>query len=262
MNARFQSLLDRFSDHPHLDALRKLTAAADRFAAETAGVKSNADLSATGQKKAITGHLRAALRDVRDAAAPLDEMRRDLDAKRSALALPKFDKSDLSGALLRQELRSILRGMSRPEQAGLLIGDKADAAFVDAALEQPALVSGLDSALFEQVRSARLATLRGAEIDAIELLDGDVVAFESTIETVKNDIRAVSGLGAREFDALARKVEEKRSAPWLLRQIHNGEETIVVVKPGEAHYPVATPDEIRDGKFYKDVTEYRADRAA
>jgi hypothetical protein len=48
------------------------------------------------------------------------------------------------------ELRAALRGMSLTERAAVLLGERVVAEFVDAALEAPALLSGVDSQMYEK----------------------------------------------------------------------------------------------------------------
>jgi hypothetical protein len=69
------------------------------------------NLSAEGKQNALQAKLRAAIRDLRDARAPIQAMQSKLTEKRKAVAMPKFDPADVVGFLRRQELRATLRTM-------------------------------------------------------------------------------------------------------------------------------------------------------
>jgi hypothetical protein len=66
----------------------------------------NKDLSPLGRDNMRRAKLRAAIRDLRDIRAPIDEMQSKLDAKRAAVAMPPFKQDDIVGFLRRQELRA------------------------------------------------------------------------------------------------------------------------------------------------------------
>jgi hypothetical protein len=164
--------------------------------------------------------------------------------------------------MLRSELRSALRAMSLGEKAAVLLGEQADAAFVDATLEAPGLLSGVDPQMFEQVREQRLETMFSAESFEAEALSDQIAEAQAGLEIARGDVSRAANMPQWEFEQLATEIAEKRYAPWLKRDVSNGTEQIVVVRPGQTHYPVATPDDLRDGKYYNSLSEYQADRAA
>ena len=49
---------------------------------------------------------------------------------------------------------------------------------------------------------------------------------------------------------------EKQGAPWLKRD----GDRVLVVRPGESAYPLATAEEVATGKFYATADEYWDDR--
>ncbi len=72
-----------------------------------------------------------------------------------------------------------------------------------------------------------------------------------------------SGLQTHQFEQFVKPIETKVNAPWLRQEKnHAGEERIIVVDLERHTGRPATPDEIRDGKFYKDHAEFLQDRAA
>jgi hypothetical protein len=78
------------------------------------------------------------------------------------------------------------------------------------------------------------------------------------------------GFSDRAFDDFARPIETRRNAPWLQKTKNvDGVELVVRIISADPGYDgksaasrPATPDEIRDGKFYASLEEFRADRAA
>jgi hypothetical protein len=80
---------------------------------------------------------------------------------------------------------------------------------------------------------------------------------------LRGDIAADSGLENREFEAEVKHVESGINAPWLRKdKDFDGNERIIVIDVENHRGRVATPDEIRDGVFFKDLAEYQASRAA
>jgi hypothetical protein len=79
-------------------------------------------------------------------------MKQKLAALVASIEPVSFAGENLAGAVLRGELRAAIRGMSLTERAAVLLGERVVAEFVDAELEAPALLSGVDSQMYEQVR--------------------------------------------------------------------------------------------------------------
>jgi hypothetical protein len=185
-------------------------------------------------------------------------------AQLTALIKPvSFDKSDFAGAVLRSELRTALRAMTLTEKAAALLGEKAIPDFIDAALEGPALLSGIDPAMFETVREQRLESLYARESFEIEALSDQIAEAESGLQVAKDDIKRAAALPEHEFAKISTEVAEKRNAVWLKRfKRDDGSEYLVVVPLQGGGARPATSDDIRDGKEYASYGEYQADRAA
>src|ERR1700682_5812993 len=110
-NFRNSELLGKFARHPLKASLAKALDIAEAFQGDVEFLQLNTDLSAQGRQNALQSKLRAAVRDLRDARAPIKEMQAKRDAKRAAVSMPKFDPADVVGFLRRQELRATLRTM-------------------------------------------------------------------------------------------------------------------------------------------------------
>jgi hypothetical protein len=108
-NFRNADLLQKLARHPLKASLARALDTSELFAGDVEHIKLDRRLSAEGRDDARRSKLRAALRDNRDARAPLKEMQAKLEAKRKAVSMPKFDPADVLGFLRRQELRATLR---------------------------------------------------------------------------------------------------------------------------------------------------------
>ena len=258
MNQRNTMLIERYADHPLKNHLARALTAAERFVERATSINGNRNLSPEGKAAEVKAQVRATLRDIRDSAEPVASMRSKLNALQAGIRIPAFDKSDTSGALARQEIRAALRGMPMGERAAMLVGDDADPRFADAVLEQPATLSGTPAELFKQVHAQRLETLFKPQIAEGEEIDTHIVEAEAALLIARRDVYRSSEMNEVDFNKLADQIAKKRNAPWLKRIGEN----VVVIPPEGGPAPLATADDLRDGKFYQSFEEYRADRAA
>ena len=274
-NLRNAQLLKQMESHPLRSSLAKILDVAEAFQGDVEFVSGNRDLTQEGKQKAMQANLRKAVRDLRDAKVPLNELQTKLDAKRKAVAMPKFDPNDTIGFLRRQELRTALRSMENSGQRALLLEDPA---FADAMLEQPPALSGLqpqqigddkdqgnqDFLLVEAAKKRRLESLFAPQLAEISELEGTIAEASSIVNIARNDLQLHSGIEDRRvFEEFAKPIELKTGTHWLKRDKDvNGNEVIIVIDLENHRGRVATEREILDGKFYADIEAYRADRAA
>ena len=79
-------LLQQMESNPLRSSLAKALDIAEEFQGAIEFVSGNRDLSPEGRQKATQAHLRKAIRDLRDARGPLNDLQAKLDAKRKAAA--------------------------------------------------------------------------------------------------------------------------------------------------------------------------------
>jgi hypothetical protein len=264
MNIRNAKLLEeRYASHPMRDDLKSALEAAERFADKAASIRQDGNLSHEGRNNATKAALRSVLRDVRDSGAQVLEMKARLNAIQASIAMPKFDKTDVAGALARQEIRQALRGMSLGDRAGLLFGEGADPRWIDAVLEAPALLSGTPPELYEQAKGQRIEGLFAREIADGEDLNQQIEEAEAALQIARQDVARAANLPEHEVNKLVDEVNSKRDAPWLRREKDlSGNEVIIVVPiKGGAARP-ATEQEQRDGRYFDSLQEFNAARAA
>jgi hypothetical protein len=158
--------------------------------------------------------------------------------------------------------------MTPNQRAGKLVGPDRSVEFIDALLEQPGWISGIDTyepgevAIFEEAKQSRLRDLHGRLLDQIAERDAVESEAKMILDVARADLKLHSGMEDSAFADFAKPIENRDSAPWLKRFIEDGVEVIRVIDLKTHGARIATPDEIRDGKFYKDHAEYLADRAA
>jgi hypothetical protein len=236
----------------------------------------NKDLSDQGRANALQAKLRAAIRDLRDARGPVNDLQAKLDAKRKAVAIPKFDPADVVGFLRRQELRFVLRSMNADQRAMHL----NDPAFADAMLETAPLASGLflaedfegtispeiqrDRDIVAAAKEKRLAGMFGRELAEIAEIEKVVAEANMIADIARGDLKLHSGMDdQRVFEEFVKPIETKANAPWLRKDKDwGGDERVFVIDVQNHRSHVATEREILDGKFYASHEEYLADRSA
>jgi hypothetical protein len=166
---------------------------------------------------------------------------------------PPVDRNDVVAAMERQELRATIAEMPDAERIGFVLGT-SDPRIIEAVLGQPAVVSGIPEEVFSKVEASYQERRYAKELREIRDLEAVVAEAEAAARVARDEMRQTIGLDPKCFDDIVKPIEEKRSAPWLIK---DGEK-IRVVKPGQHHYPEASADEIRDGVYYRDVEDYQA----
>jgi hypothetical protein len=264
VNARNSKLIeDRYQNHPLLGELKALLATSESFSAKAAAIKGDAHLSVAGRTSKTEKLIRATLRDFRDMSAPVDAKRAQLADIVARIKPTSFDRSDMAGALLRQEMRAAVRNMGLAERAAILMGEKADPAFVDSILEASPILSGVEPLMFEQIREHRLETLFSAESAQAESLTTEIEEAQAILELARQDVATASGLQPYEFEAIQKQVAERKDAVWLKRERNmSGDEVVLVVPPKGGAARPASVEEQREGKFYPNHAAWLADRAA
>ena len=122
-NLRDFQLLQQIEKNPLRPTVAGAFDIADDFRRDMERVGADRRLSAEGRWEATQGHLRKALRDLRDIQKPLNEHHARTEAMRGTVKRPAFDKSDFVGALNRRELRDASRAMTSGQRAGHMAGN-------------------------------------------------------------------------------------------------------------------------------------------
>lgn len=161
-------------------------------AMEAVGLDRN--LSPQGKKEKAQGHLHKALHDLVNLQKPVDEYRKQTASLRSEMKTPTFDKADDYAARLRRELRDRSCTMTPGQRAGLMTGPNRSVEFIDALLEQPGWVSGInihekgEREIFESAKEERLRDLNGPLVTALEARASVESEIAMVIDIVRNDL--------------------------------------------------------------------------
>jgi hypothetical protein len=274
-NLRNAQLLKQMESNPLRSSLAKCLDISEEFKDQCEFVSGNRDLSPEGRQKAMQSNLRKAIRDLRDARAPLNNLQEKVDTKRKAVSIPPFDPKDVVGFLRRQELRATLRTMDTGQRELTL----NDPAFADAMLEQPAVLSGLflaedfkgtisaeiqrDRDIVAAAKQKRLAGMFGRELEEIAALETTIAESCAIADIARNDLQNSSGMEWPAFNEFCKPIEARQNAPWLRKDKDwDGNERIIVIDVADHRAHTATEREILDGKFYPDLAAYQADRSA
>lgn len=195
---RNQSLLQQLSEHnPFKNTLApRVFAIGNDFEKAVEAVGQDGRLSAQGKKEKARGHLEKALRELDDAQKPIADYRNQTKSLRSEMKAPTYDKSDVVGAMNRRELRDRAYTMTFGQRAALMSGPRRDTNFIDALLEQPAWMSGInidnpnELELYEEARQSRLRDLNGPLMDALEARASVESEIAMVIDIVRNDLES------------------------------------------------------------------------
>jgi hypothetical protein len=112
--------------------------------------------------------------------------------------------------------------------------------------------------IVETAKKERLESLFAPQLAEIAELERTVAEAKAIVDVARVDLQSRSGMEWDAFEKFVKPVENRQAAPWLLRQ----GDRVVVVEPGAMTYLDATPDQLRDGKYYADMQAYQRDRAA
>jgi hypothetical protein len=204
-NPRNQSLLSQISE---TNQFKKTVCArafdiGNDFEKAVEDVGRDGRLSPQGKREKAQGHHGEALQNLLALQKPVDEYRKQTESMRSSVKALAYDKADIVGAMNRRELRDRAASMNLGQRAALMSGPKRDTNFIDALLEQPAWVSGVDihnpneAELFEEARQSRLRDLNGPLMDALEARDNVDREVTMVFNVVRNDIQSdAADLGA------------------------------------------------------------------
>jgi hypothetical protein len=267
-NPRNLQLLSQISDS---NPFKKTVATAfdlpDFLARDMEAVALDRRLSEEGKKEKRQGHLRKALRELRDLQKPVDEFHNATEAMRAKVKRPAYDKTDYVAALNRKELRDASRAMTFGQRSMRMTGPTRSKAFIDAVLEfeDDPWMAGInlddpgEREIFEAAKQERLRDFHGPLLDQIAARDATESEARMIPTVVRNDIQSDSGLEHKDFEAEAKRIETRADELWVT----SDRTQVVEVQPdGTAVYrPVASKEEAENSRVYSPQA-YQAARAA
>ena len=261
-NANILDRIDRYATHPSTAALRKAAencfTIAENFAKHRDFLERDGFFTPEGKRAKLTEALtKQFARDMRDARAPIEAAAKEIERLRGNIKPVAVDRTDVVAAMERAEIRAFIRSLPSAEKIATLL-NQPDPKILDAVLDAPAALSGVPEQHYAAAKEAREEQLFGPQLKEIEALQAVVDEANAAATIARTDLATVVEMDQAAFDRLVVPIEKKTAAPWLLKQ----GDRVVVVEPGAATYQDATPDQLRDGKFYADMQAYQQDRAA
>jgi hypothetical protein len=194
---RNQSLLKQLAEHnPFRELAARVFGIGNEFEKAVADVAADGRLSAQGKKEKARWHLEKALRELDDVQKPIADYRKQTASLRSGMKAPSYDKADISAAMLRRELRDRAASMNFGQRTALMSGPTRDTNFIDALLEQPAWVSGIDLhnpnelEQYEEAKQSRLRDLNGELMTALEARASVEAEIAMVIDIVRIDLES------------------------------------------------------------------------
>jgi hypothetical protein len=266
-NLKYFQLLQQIEKNPLRPKVARAVDILSDFKLEMERVAVNRNFSPEGRRNEAQKTLRRALRDLRDTRkTALDEYHSKTETLRASKKLAAYDKPD---SLDRWKLRDRSLTMTFGQKAMRMTGPHRDKAFRDAVLEFAPWVSGFDEfepnelKLYQEAKEEQDRELNGPLSDTITAREAVESEALMILDVVRGDIAA--GLEPREFEAEVKHVESGINAHWLKREkdFSGVERTYVLVPDGDGFRgEIASPDQVRDGHFFKSHEEYLAARAA
>ncbi|TGP27359.1 hypothetical protein EN875_034020 [Mesorhizobium sp. M2D.F.Ca.ET.232.01.1.1] len=219
-------------------------------------------LSAKGLNEAVRSvAAEKVVPDLRRAMWEAEKVANGLKNDMSRLAVPRqHDKTDVAGAMLRAEMRSMLREMLKgtSEDVGdrlrLIMGMPE---FLEAAFEGPARLSGLTEEFRAELEQRMIAEKHGA---AIEAIDGAKEAIELTQAAIEMAIGAVKTAG--DFGDAHFNQWMATASSEVEREIAAEKATAPAPKTGENRFSTPTY-ELKDGQLVQNgIYTFNLDVAA
>lgn len=166
---------------------------------QKAEIEKPGTLNANGVSMALRqGLAKGIVPELRRMSRTINERIAATETARSSLGKLNADKSDVTGALLRQEIRAYLRGLSDADRMRALT-DKPDPTMVTAALEAPDALSGLNAQTRAHVQQAHVKANHGTELQAIDDRQEALGLAQAAVEMAVREVRTIVGMSPPEF---------------------------------------------------------------
>lgn len=163
-------------------------------------VAQNRTLNALGIAQALRGELtRNVVPELRRIRRVAQERRAAVESQRAAMAQVRVDAADVVGARHREEMRAHLRGLDDGARMKVLIEDP-DPRWTQAALELPAVLSGLNADTRAHVEEAYMRAAHSATLKALDELGEALSLLEAAARIAIMEVRTHLGMGEAEFE--------------------------------------------------------------
>ncbi|CAN7208885.1 hypothetical protein LJR225_000723 [Phenylobacterium sp. LjRoot225] len=194
-------------------AYASVNALTDAALDKVAAINADQNLSPVGRKSALrdwfTREAAPVIKRCRDAMAKADS---ELDALRASMATSAIDKSDLAGALLRQETRSWLRTLEPARRSALLAVGPVDPLISAAVAEAPIELSGVTANQKASIEAQAIALAHPDKVRVVQVTEEAIEATAMAERAAAGTLQDAIGLTRGELD-------EALGAPSRLERI-------------------------------------------
>jgi hypothetical protein len=235
----------------------------DKVEERTRTTKASGKFTADGVVQDVRGYITSDLvGPLRRARNVVDRAKTDVAERRAKLKLDGPDKTDIAGAVRRQEIRQRLRDMKPDDQAMYFakMGNRVADEIAQAIVEMPPEFSGVPASRHTLLVDRAMTSKFGDEIASLEQMEEAIDIAESTIDASRFELMVEAKMFNRQqFDEMVAPMEAKFTAPWLRR---DGAGNVNVVDLERKVTRRATPEEADSGVFYNNYDDYLEGRAA
>lgn len=173
-------------------------------------------------------------------------VRQEVETRRANLQKQGPDKTDVAGALMRQEIRTHLRSLDAAARVAMLQSDNVAPEVALAVIEAPSVLSGVSDNLRNGLINQSMEALNPGEVEILAELESALEAAQNAVRAANHEVKSATGLADYEVDKL---LEGVRPEPSRLKRY--GSEIKVIVESPAGGYVArpATAEEIETGRF-------------
>ncbi|AWI58629.1 hypothetical protein [Sinorhizobium fredii] len=230
---RYHMITRRYRDEWRQDiGMNRITAALDgpimaidRLEAKLADLRKSDRFSATGmaeEMKAFASKDTATV--IRKAGHVVDDVREGLQRSKAKMKVPKPDKSDVAGAILRMDVRNWLKSLNRGELAAVLMAKDAAEEILLAAYEVPPAMIGSDKEFMDSIQERLLEIHHAPVLKQIAEIDEAITLANNVIQVSLFDMQKALMFDKQDqafrqwFDYVSRDVDREFEADRLREQ--------------------------------------------
>lgn len=164
----------------------------DKLAAHRAEADKDVRLSDVGKRDKVRSGAAALAKDMVKIRGLVAEAKVAVEKQRADLAPKVKDKTDLARALLRQEVRTFLRGMKPGEAVAYACQQNIDPVVCEAIFEAPSLVPSV-SEVMDHILRTHLNKTAGSQLAAIAEQSQAIVLSEAAVRIAQRSLAETVG---------------------------------------------------------------------
>jgi hypothetical protein len=108
-----------------------------------------------------------------------ETMKAKLKERRAKLLPPPPDKTDMAGAVMRSEMRAMMRGLNNGQRAALMLSPNADPMLLAAVLEAPDSMTGITDQIREQIHTNLIERNHPGALASLDVANDAIILVET-----------------------------------------------------------------------------------